>query len=187
MKGIVMNLLAEMVEQQFGMAAWNQVLKAAELEGAYTSAALYADSELQTLVGLLSQQHQIPADDLVFAFGRFMFPAFVERYPLLLEKLPGFLPFLEAIDSVIHVEVRKIHPDATTPTFHHQRLSSTVLLLEYHSARQLCRLAEGLIDAVASYYGATYQLAHGPCLRHGGSHCGLLVTLTGATATEASA
>ncbi|MFT7131740.1 MAG: hypothetical protein ACI81O_000446 [Cyclobacteriaceae bacterium] len=33
MKGIIMNLLAEMVESHLGMEEWNKVLKAAGLDG----------------------------------------------------------------------------------------------------------------------------------------------------------
>jgi hypothetical protein len=172
MKGIVMNLLAEMVENQLGMDEWNQILKVAGLDGIYTSSVIYADTELLDLVKIISERNKIPVDDLVFTFGKFMFPSFIERYPYLIQKVPGFLDFLESIDSVIHVEVKKLHPDATIPVFRHVRLGANELLLEYHSERHLCRLAEGLIAGAAHYYNAHYSLAHEPCLHRDGAHCG---------------
>jgi hypothetical protein len=177
MKGIVMNLLAELVENQFGMAEWNAVLKDAGFTGAYTSSSLYPDGEMLALVGVISKRNQVPVDDLVFAFGRFMFPAFYRRYPALINQFDNFLVFLESIDSVIHVEVNKLHPGSITPVFRHQRLSDHQIRLEYHSERQLCRLAEGLIDAAAEHYKQPYDLVHSPCLRHGGPHCGFLISL----------
>ena len=41
MKGIVMNILADMVEQQFGMSEWNEILSEIDAAGAYTAAVLY--------------------------------------------------------------------------------------------------------------------------------------------------
>ena len=81
MKGIVMNILAEMVETQLGLEEWNTVLDEADESGIYTSTAIYDDERLLNLVGILSQRNNIPASDLVFAFGHFMFPAFLQALP----------------------------------------------------------------------------------------------------------
>jgi predicted hydrocarbon binding protein len=177
MKGIVMTLLAEMVENQLGMEEWNQVLKVAGLDGIYTSSVFYADAELLGLVSIISERNKIPADDLLFTFGEFMFPGFIARYPYLIEKVSDFLSLLESIDSVIHVEVKKMHPDATPPVFRHSRLGDNVLMLEYYSERRLCRLAEGLIAGAAQFYNVSYSLAHEPCLHRGDDHCGFLICL----------
>ncbi len=170
-----MNLLNEMVEQQMGMAEWNAVLDETGYSGSYTAAGLYDDAELLTIVGTLSERSGIPISDLVFAFGQFMFPAFSERYPELIDKDMGFLNFLATIDEVIHVEVKKLYPDASTPDFEHQRITENSLLLRYHSERQLCRLAEGLISGAAEFFDETYELTHEPCMHQGADHCGLLV------------
>lgn len=50
MKGIVFNLLAEAVTQRFGDEAWDNLLDAAGLEGAYTSLGSYHDAEMFALV-----------------------------------------------------------------------------------------------------------------------------------------
>jgi predicted hydrocarbon binding protein len=170
-----MNLLAEMVESQLGMKEWNRVIESAGLDGVYTSSELYEDTELFGLVAIISERNGIPADDLVFAFGKFMLPGFIARYPYLLADVDGFLAFLESIDSVIHVEVKKLHPDATTPVFHHIRLSENELQLQYNSERRLCRLAEGLVAGAAEHYNAHYSLTHEPCMHRGGDHCGFLI------------
>ena len=69
MKGIVMNILAEMVETQLGLEEWNTVLDEADESGIYTATAIYDDERLLNLVSTLSQRNNIPASDLVFAFG----------------------------------------------------------------------------------------------------------------------
>jgi hypothetical protein len=177
MKGIVMNLLGEMVEQQFGMAEWNNILQDAGLTGAYTSSSLYDDNELYTLIGVMSKRQRVTADDLVYMFGQKMFPAFYLRYPELINQSKDFLTLLESIDSEIHVEVNKLHPGVITPKFRHRRLNDLQLILEYYSERKLCRLAEGLIDGAAKHYEQPYDLVHSPCTLHDGDHCGFLISL----------
>ena len=81
MKGIVMNILAEMVETQLGLEEWNNVLDEADESGIYTSTVIYDDERLLNLVGILSQRNNIPASDLVFAFGQSMIPAFLQALP----------------------------------------------------------------------------------------------------------
>ena len=172
-----MCVLSEMVESQFGMREWNEVLDDAGLTGVYTSSALYSDKELLMLVGIISERNQIPVDDLIFAFGRYLFPAFASRYPKLISPYDNLLDYLASIDSVIHVEVKKFHPDAVTPVFSHERLSDRQLRLEYQSERHFCRLALGLIDGAAEHFKQAYDLVHEPCLHHGADHCGFLINL----------
>ena len=177
MKGIVMNILAEMVETQLGLEEWNAVLDEAEEPGIYTSTALYDDARLLKLVGIISNRNGIPANDLVFAFGQYMFPAFYQRYPELIDGHDNMLDFLESLDAVIHVEVVKLYPGAITPGFEPDRRSPNVLHLKYESDRNLCRLAEGLIEGAAKYFKHSYDLVHEPCGHDGADHCGFLVRL----------
>lgn len=176
MKGIVMNLLAEMVEQTFGLDEWNAVLDQAGYTGAYTAAGRYEDAELLDLVGVISERSDIAVPDLVFAFGDFMFPQFVARYPELIDENVGFLDFLQTIDDVIHVEVKKLYPDAITPAFTYVRHATDRLELRYRSDRKMCSLAEGLIAGAATHFQAEYELAHDICMLKGDDYCGLVVT-----------
>ena len=177
MKGVVMNLLADMVETQLGMEEWNAVLDEAGEDGIYTATSIYEDERLLNMVGILSRRNDIPVGDLVYAFGQFMFPAFFSRYPQLIEGHDNVLDFLQGLDSVIHVEVAKLYPGAITPGFSDSRRDEKTLHLKYTSDRQLCALAEGLIDGAAKHFGNAYQLEHNPCYHEGADHCGLLITI----------
>lgn len=170
-----MNLLAEMVEEQFGLAAWNELLEKAGYDGVYTAAGMYEDAELLDLVARASEMTGVPSDQLVFAFGEFMFPSYVSRYPDLIDGSIGFLSFLETIDTVIHVEVKKIYPGAKTPSFQYHRTGPESLVLRYQSDRKMCTLAEGLIRGAANHYQTEYTLEHSPCMKHGADHCGLSI------------
>ena len=133
MKGVVMNPLADMVETQLGMQEWNDVLDEAGEDGVYTATSLYEDERLLNLVGIISRRNDIPVPDLVFAFGQFMFPAFYDRYPQLIDGHANMLDFLEGLDSVIHVEVAKLYPGAVTPGFSESRRDDKTLHLTYTS------------------------------------------------------
>ena len=56
MKGIVFNILNEMVEEQFGMAAWDGLLDAVGSEGIYVATETYPDEELLALVAAAEQE-----------------------------------------------------------------------------------------------------------------------------------
>ncbi|MDA0977562.1 MAG: heme NO-binding domain-containing protein [Proteobacteria bacterium] len=177
MKGIVMNLLNEMVEQEMGLAAWNSALAEAGLTGTYTAAGRYDDNELLSLVSIISRRSGIPEPALITAFGKFMFPAFKQRYPELVDDELGLLDFLATIEDVIHVEVLKLYPDASVPTFTYVRQAENHLEMRYDSPRRLCALAEGLIAGAAAHYNAVYDLHHSPCMHDGAAYCGLNVTI----------
>ena len=51
MKGVVFNLLEEVVSSEFGEDTWDGLIDAAEVEGAYTSLGSYDDGDLGSLVG----------------------------------------------------------------------------------------------------------------------------------------
>ena len=172
-----MNLLNEMVEQEMGLAAWNSALEEAGLTGVYTAAGRYDDRELLSLVSIFAARTGKPEQELVSAFGKFMFPAFKERYPQLIDDELGLLDFLSTIEDVIHVEVLKLYPDASVPTFTYERPADNRLEMRYDSPRRLCALAVGLIDGAAEHYGESYDLQHSPCMHEGAAYCGLNVTV----------
>ena len=54
MKGIVFNLLEDLVVRDHGEDAWDDLLEEAGSDGAYTSLGSYDDAELLALVGAAS-------------------------------------------------------------------------------------------------------------------------------------
>ena len=61
--------------------------------------------------------------------------------------------FLTRIDDYIHVEVRKLYPDAQLPTFEYEFPAPDRLVLTYRSARPFAMLADGLIDGSIKHFG----------------------------------
>ena len=65
------------------------------------------------------------------------------------------LDFLAGVDGYVHVEVRKLYPDAELPRFHCTRTGPDTLIMDYYSGRHLEDLAEGLIVGTLRYYGSS--------------------------------
>ncbi len=173
MKGTVFNILNEMVEEVAGYETWEAVLTEAGSDGIFISSDTYPDEDLLALVGALSKLTGTPADDLVFAFGQYMTPYFAREFPMFFTEGSSLREFLLTVDKVIHVEVRKLYPDAELPTLAYDESDPTRLVMHYSSPRKMCRLAEGLIDGAAQHFGETYDIHHDVCMHRASDHCEL--------------
>lgn len=67
--------------------------------------------------------------------------------------LPSSFDMLQKVDSFIHVEVKKLYPDASPPDFKCTIFTYTTMELIYESPRCLGDVAESLIQGCAGYYG----------------------------------
>lgn len=179
MKGIVFNILEQMVIDKAGLAAWDQLLEDVQLEsqGIYTAGKSYPDDEVVTIATRASEMLDIPTGDLVKAFGNFMFGKLASRYPMFIEQQPTFFGFLQSIHDVIHVEVRKLYDEPSLPEIRCKQMNDTQLLMRYRSPRKFCMLAEGLVSGAAEHYQVKYKLDHRTCMHDGAEHCDFVITL----------
>ncbi|MEZ6135176.1 MAG: heme NO-binding domain-containing protein [Pirellulaceae bacterium] len=159
MKGIVFTELIEMVEKDLGFEIADRMISNSNTPnaGAYTTVGTYDHRELIELVVSLSGESGIPVAELVRIFGKHLFQTFVRLYPGFFERVETALDFLPSIETYIHVEVRKLYPDAELPTFQSERTESG-LTLTYQSKRPFADLAEGLILAAIDHFGDTLSL-----------------------------
>ncbi|SEA81708.1 Haem-NO-binding [Thiothrix caldifontis] len=154
MKGLVFTEFLEMVEQTFSADMVDDIIDASDLPsgGAYTAVGTYPHSEMVTLVQNLSKQTGMPVPDLIKAFGRYLFSRFVALYPSFFESTPDAFDFLDSIENYVHVEVRKLYPDAELPTFDTVREDTQKLTMIYRSKHPFATLAEGLIEGCLTHY-----------------------------------
>lgn len=154
MKGIVFTEFLEMVEDKFSPEVADQIIEASNLStgGAYTSVGTYHHTELIEMVGHLSSESGIEVVPLVKVFGEHLFGRFVELYPDFFVGVESCFDFLNLIEGHVHVEVRKLYPDAELPTFGTAQPDPTVLEMIYESKRPLAPVAEGLIRGCIAHY-----------------------------------
>lgn len=174
MKGMVFSLLSEMVEERFGYEMWDDLIEKTQpaSDGIYVSSELYPDEELMAYVAAMSEVLKVSPRDLVFAFGEYMLGRFAQIHPEFFED-HNVKSFLKTVHDVIHVEVKKLHPDALLPQFDYEDPGPNQLTMLYRSPRGLCALAEGLISGSAKHFNESVSTTHNVCMHDNSDHCRL--------------
>ncbi len=175
MKGIIFNLLEHLVVRDHGQQTWELLLKENKLSGIYTALGTYPDEDIQALLVTASAKLQTTPDALLRWFGRQSIPLLAKRYPSLFTPHLSTQAFLLTLNKIIHPQIRILYPGAEVPDFTYNTADSDVLSLTYRSRRQLCSLAQGLIEGAADYYGDTLTLTHPHCVHRGSEACTFLV------------
>jgi hypothetical protein len=171
MKGIVFNVLQEVVCANYGEAVWDDLLDAAGSNGVYTSLGSYPDEEMMRLVHAASDALGLPPADVVRWFGRQAIPRFARRYPVFFTAYTSTRPFVLALNTIIHPEVRKLYTGAQCPNFDFEEGTNGALLIGYQSPRRLCALAHGFIEGVADHYHEQVEVDHLKCMHRGDEQC----------------
>ncbi len=148
MKGIVFTQFLDMVEEQFGLETVDHIIEGSDLPsgGAYTAVGTYSHKEIVSLVGALSEHSGVEVPVLLKAFGKYLFVCLNKAYPAFRNSATDAFSFLETVETYIHVEVRKLYPDAELPSFECSRPNNPdELHMVYTSSRHFEDLCEGLI------------------------------------------
>lgn len=179
MKGVVYTNLADMVESNYGLAMWQNILDTAKPAsgGVYVATAQYPDEELVALVTAASELLDMPAPTLVRRFGQFLWQYFEANYSQFVTAHNNLFDFLVSVDSVIHTEVKKLYPNASTPDFQYDRAAPDQLIMYYRSPRKLCHLSVGLIEAAANYFQTIIRIEHPVCMHENADHCEIRVSI----------
>ena len=185
MKGIVFNLLADLVRRDFGDDAWDDLLDAARASGSYTSLGTYEDEELIRLVAAAATALDRTPSDILRWYGRGAMPMLAQKYPHFFAAPASTRPFLLTLNHIIHPEVRKLYPGAGVPEFAYPDASGDALVMEYRSARQLCMLAEGFISGAADHFGETVTIEQPECMHRGDARCLVRLTFVPRSAPDA--
>ena len=174
MKGILFNVVEDVVTEAMSADAWDDVVEAAGVDGSYTSLATYPDSDLNALVAAIAAAADLSAEQTLTLAGRLGFKHLATRNPHLLDGIDGWQQLVESLDDIIHPEVRKIYPDAEVPGFATTEIDGGLRVV-YTSRRQLCALAEGLIIGGGEWFGCELTVEHERCVRQGGDDCTMVI------------
>lgn len=171
MKGIIFNLLEEVVTSEYGDATWDGLLEQAGLDGAYTSLGSYGDEQAVALVDVAATTLGISPQDVLRWFGMRAMPLLAVRFPSFFAPHSSARSFLLTLNNIIHPEVRKLYPGAATPVFSFEHEPDGSLLVRYNSARRLCALAEGFIHGAAAFYHERVEIRQPHCMHDGALEC----------------
>ena len=161
MKGIVFTEFLEMVEEEFGLEVVDTIIEKAELpsEGVYTAVGTYDFNEMVSLLTQLSEQVSMSVNDLLYAFGLYLFNSLGKVHPEVIQNYNSPLALLNSIEDHIHVHVRKLYPDAELPRFKIIEKTDDSLSMIYSSSRGLYSLAHGLIQKTFEHFHGEADIA----------------------------
>lgn len=154
MKGIVFTEFLEMVEEKFSYEMVDDILTMKELpsKGIYSTVGTYSHTEIVTLVVNLHEKTEIPLPVLLETFGEYLFHSLFKAYGSMFTEIGNAFDMLESIEGYIHVQVRKLYPDAELPHFKIERVGDDKLILDYSSERSMGDLALGLIKGCLNHF-----------------------------------
>lgn len=160
MKGILFFEFLEFLENRIGETETQEIIDNADLKsnGAYSRVGFYDYQELiQLLTGAASQTGE-PAEALLQAYAEHLFGVFKRDYSVFFENTHHAIDMLKTIDDHIHVEVKKLYPDAELPKFEYEEKGDQ-LHLHYESPRPLAGVALALVNACLSCFDNKQELA----------------------------
>ncbi|MEQ6125027.1 heme NO-binding domain-containing protein [Pseudotenacibaculum sp. MALMAid0570] len=162
MKGIVFTEFLELVEAKFGLETVDEIIEKSNLpsKGAYTSIGTYDFSEMIALISNLSEKTNLTIDELLYVYSLHFFSVLERDYSMILKTYKNPMELLSSVESHIHVEVRKIYPDAELPRFEIKNQTKNKLELIYYSSRSMYAFAHGLIEKTFEHYGTSASVSY---------------------------
>ncbi len=160
MKGVVFTEFMSFVEDGYGIDMVDNVVEMSDLPsgGAYTSVGTYPHTEMYELVGSLTKLSGARLENILVKFGQHLSRRFARSFPNFFSERTGLFDFLSSVDGHIHVEVRKLYPDAELPSFVVNSVDERRMEFDYSSCRPLGSLAKGLIMGAAEHYGENVEI-----------------------------
>ncbi|WP_142784564.1 heme NO-binding domain-containing protein [Changchengzhania lutea] len=160
MKGIVFTEFLDLVEEKFGLEVLDKIITQSNLEsgGIYTSVGTYNFSEMLQLLQHLSAHSGISIDDLLLVYAEHFFGVIETSYPGLLATYKDPIEMISSIENHIHIEVRKIYPDAELPTFEVVEKTDNSLVMIYKSSRAMHHFGLGLMNKTFEHFNSTASI-----------------------------
>lgn len=164
MKGIVFTELLDLVEKKFGLETVEEIINKSQLEsnGVYTAVGTYKFTEMISLLTSLSELTKVSKNDLLKIYGLHFFNVLLENYASIIATYKSPLELLASIDEHIHVQVKKLYPDAELPYFETIEKTPKKLIMIYHSSRAMYAFAHGLMEKTFEHFNnnaaINYQL-----------------------------
>lgn len=153
MRGVIFTEMIEFVEEALGFEIADKMIEKAMLEnhGAFSQGGNYPFEHMVKLLTALSEITGKAPNELLFIFGKHLFSTLVKLYGRDI-KAGNALDFIDSVEHYVHVEVKKLYPDAELPKFDTIQKDENQLTLIYKSNKKLEAFAHGLIEACGEYF-----------------------------------
>jgi Haem-NO-binding len=163
MYGLVNRAIEQLVVSIKGPDAWAHVCQMAQWpDEGFVALQVYDDAVTYRLVGAVSQELNMPPDQVLRAFGEYWILYTAEQgYGAMLASCGSNLrDFLYGMNHM-HARIETTMRDVRTPNFDIKDLSDDDLELTYESEREgLAPMVEGLLTGLAKRFGQTIDVQH---------------------------
>ncbi len=186
MYGLVNQGIRKMVTDNFGEEKWEEIRNEAGTDDVFVGMDPYPDETTVSLVGAASKVLDIPAPDVLKAFGRWWINFAAVEYDHLFSMAGNtFIEFLENLND-IHTRVGYMLPKLTPPAFQiHQRTEDTLTFCYYSKRRGLYSMVLGMIEGIAEHFGEQVEVSHIGGIENGLDHDRYLIHLQSTKGPEA--
>ena len=159
MKGILFVEFIDFLESNTDPDTAQEIINNAEVAsgGAYSRVGLYDYQELIQLLVASANKLDRPADELLGLFSEHLMSMFSREYPDFFSGAKRAADILKDLDSHIHVQVKKLYPDAELPSFDYEEQGDK-LVLTYQSPRPLAGVAHALIGACIKHFDTQEEI-----------------------------
>ena len=130
MHGLILVQLQKFAQQTLGSEEWRSALSKSGLDRTSFSAGLvYEDRQALELIVLAAETLNVPVDEVVEMFGRFLSTELIRLYHRVIKPHWRTLDIIENTETFIHSAVRVGNPGAVPPVLDAIRLSENELHL----------------------------------------------------------
>lgn len=155
MLGVILTGLYDLVEETFGLEVLDEMIVSSDLanDGIYSGIGTYPHSDMVRLVQNLSLIVNITSEELMRIYGAHLFKFLMKSHSINDPMLANCFDLLSQLDTLIHVQVRKLYPQAEVPAFSYELIAKDTMRLVYCSDRPFASVAHGLIEGSGAYFG----------------------------------
>ena len=164
MYGLVNKAVEELVISQFGEDKWYEIAEKANVELSLVSKETYPDDVTYDLVAAASDILEVPAVDILEAFGEHWIQYTVdEGYGLMIAMYGKSVPeFLQNMNN-LHTQIRLSLPDLNPPTVTCEVKANGDLLVCYKSDRAgLAPMLAGLLKGLGKRFATPVNVEYIP-------------------------
>lgn len=164
MYGLVNKAVEQLVRSQFGDSTWYEIAKRANVEYTFISMDAYPDTVTYDLVEAASEILEIPAAEILEAFGEHWIQYTVdEGYGQMISMYGNSVhEFLQNMNN-LHAQIRLILPELNPPTISCDFTESGDLLVCYESERAgLAPMLVGLLRGLGERFSTPVNVEYVP-------------------------
>ena len=181
MKGIIFNIAENYLSQTYSEELFDDIVSTCDLQTTepFVGPGTYPDEDFLKIIASAADRLEVAQHNLLVDLGRFSFNGLATKFPNFLDGHDDPKSFLQTVDGIIHVEVRKLYKDTYLPTFQYDDPAPDRLIITYFSERKLYGFMEGLIAGVGDHFDSQITQEITKFERDGLEYCDFNLTFGG--------